>query len=97
MLSSVEYGGKDSCNSISHPHELLRKTSGVDGNSPVSVCISPGERCSTSSEASTSANSPSKESTESLPQASNAIVTWNRLNLNGVSMFQGYVFFVCQI
>jgi hypothetical protein len=86
---SVEYGGKDT---ISHPHELLRSTSGVDGNSPVSVCISPGERFSTSSEASTSdANSPSRESTEILPQATNAIVTSNRLNLNGISMFQGLI------
>ncbi|EFH58251.1 predicted protein [Arabidopsis lyrata subsp. lyrata] len=89
---SVEYGGKDSCNSISHPHELIRSTSGVDGNSPVSVCISPGERFSTSSEASTSAaNSPSRESTETLPQATNAIVTSNRLGFNGISMFQGLI------
>nr|AAM14832.1 unknown protein [Arabidopsis thaliana] len=88
-LGSLEYGGKDT---ISHPHELLRSTSGVDGNSPVSVCISPGERFSTSSEASTSdANSPSRESTEILPQATNAIVTSNRLNLNGISMFQGLI------
>ncbi|KAF2604749.1 hypothetical protein F2Q70_00028854 [Brassica cretica] len=90
--SSVEYGGKDSCKSLSHPHELLRSTSGGDGNSPVSVCVSPGARCSTSSESPTSAaNSPSAESTETPSQASNAIVTSNWLGLSGTSMFQGLI------
>lgn len=96
LFSSVEYGGQDSCNSLSHPHELLRSTTGADGSSPVSVCVTPGQRCSTSSEASTSsASSPSRESTETLSQASNAIVTSNGLgSFYGISMFQGYVSFV---
>ena len=95
LFYSVEYGGKDSCNSLSHPHELLRSTSGGDGDSPVSVCVSPGARCSTSSESPTSAaNSPSAESTETPSQASNAIMTSNWLGLSGTSMFQGYVLFV---
>nr|VDD16404.1 unnamed protein product [Brassica oleracea] len=90
--SSVEYGGKDSCKSLSHPHELLRSTSGGDGDSPVSVCVSPGARCSTSSESPTSAaNSPLAESTETPSQASNAIVTSNWLGLSGTSMFQGLI------
>ncbi|KAL0739738.1 hypothetical protein Bca4012_081251 [Brassica carinata] len=81
---SVECSGKDSCNSLSgHPHELLRSTSENDGSSPVSVCVSPGARCSTSSESPTSgANSPSAESTETPSQASNAIVTSNWLGIN---------------
>ncbi|KAF2569770.1 hypothetical protein F2Q68_00028421 [Brassica cretica] len=92
LFYSVEYGGKDSCKSLSHPHELLRSTSGGDGNSPVSVCVSPGARCSTSSESPTSAaNSPSAESTETPSQASNAIVTSNWLGLSGTSMFQGLI------
>ncbi|KAL0739737.1 hypothetical protein Bca4012_081250 [Brassica carinata] len=63
-----------------------------EGNSPVSVCVSPGARCSTSSESPTSAaNSPSAESTETPSQASNAIVTSNWLGLSGISMFQGLI------
>lgn len=94
-FSSVEYGGQDSCNSLSRPHELLRSTPGGDGSSPVSVCVTPGQRCSTFSEASTStaASSPSRESTETLSQASNAIVTSNGVGFYGISMFQGYVIF----
>ncbi|KAJ4892346.1 alpha/beta-Hydrolases superfamily protein [Raphanus sativus] len=90
---SVEYGGQDSCNSLSRPHELLRSTPGGDGSSPVSVCVTPGQRCSTSSEASTStaASSPSRESTETLSQASNAIVTSNGVGFYGISMFQGLI------
>uniref|UniRef100_M4CKZ4 Uncharacterized protein n=1 Tax=Brassica campestris TaxID=3711 RepID=M4CKZ4_BRACM len=90
---SVEYGGQDSCNSLSHPHELLQSTSGADGSSPVSVCVTPGQRFSTSSEASTSsASSPSRESTETISQASNAMVTSNGLGgFYGISMFQGLI------
>ncbi|XP_013631760.1 PREDICTED: uncharacterized protein LOC106337235 isoform X2 [Brassica oleracea var. oleracea] len=83
-----EYGGQG------YPHELLQSTSGGDGSSPVSVCVTPGQRCSTSSEASTStaASSPSRESTETLSQASNAIVTSNGLGgFYGISMFQGLI------
>lgn len=95
IVSTVEYGSQDSCNSLSHPHELLRSTSGADGSSPVSVCVTPAQRCSTSSEASTSsANSPSRESTETLSQASSAMVTSNGVGFYGISMFQGYVFFL---
>ncbi|XP_010544590.1 PREDICTED: uncharacterized protein LOC104817202 [Tarenaya hassleriana] len=86
---SVEYGDRDSFGSLTRAHGLVPSTSGVNGESPVSVCISPGERYSSSSEASTSANSPSRESTENPSQATNAIVPSYNVGLYGISMFQG--------